>query len=104
MQRYTHLSPSALESAIRVMNRKPGGLVLPHHHSCPKPFKIKNDRMVEPDKVCSRCGGRVAVEVIRHEREGVCFASFVVGTCRECGKTFNEAEVLALKGPGPVGG
>ena len=41
------------------------------------------------------------VEVIREEQERVCFAAYVVGTCRSCGKTFTEAEVLTLKERGP---
>ena len=52
---------------------------------------------MEPSKTCPRCGATVDVEVIREERERVCFASYVVGTCRSCGKTFTEAEVLSLK-------
>jgi hypothetical protein len=51
-------------------------------------------------KICDRCGGRVDVEVIRHEKGG----TSVVGVCRNCGVTFDEAAVLRLKGPSPVGG
>ena len=52
---------------------------------------------MEPSRACPRCGDTVDVEVIREERERVCFASYIVGTCRSCGKTFTEAEVLTLK-------
>jgi hypothetical protein len=54
---------------------------------------------VEP-KVCSRCGGVVELEVMRQEKGGTA----IVGTCRGCGARYDEAEVLKLKGPGPVGG
>jgi uncharacterized Zn finger protein len=54
---------------------------------------------LEP-KVCSRCGGAVELEVVRHEKGG----TSVVGTCRSCGATYDEAAVLKLAGPGPVGG
>jgi hypothetical protein len=51
-------------------------------------------------KVSSRCDGVVQLEVIRHEKGG----ASVVGTCQQCGATYDEAAVLKLKGPGPVGG
>jgi hypothetical protein len=59
---------------------------------------------MEPTKVCSRCGGEVVVDVVRERKGNNTFTSFVVGTCQSCGATFNEAEVLKLAGPGPVGG
>jgi hypothetical protein len=48
--------------------------------------------------VCSDCGGEVDVELIgeRRDERTVCFARFVVGTCRSCGRTFTEAELVAL--------
>lgn len=54
---------------------------------------------MEP-KVCSRCGGVVEIEVVRHDKGG----TSVIGTCRGCGASFDEAEVFKLAGPGPVGG
>jgi uncharacterized Zn finger protein len=54
---------------------------------------------MEP-KVCSRCGGTVEVEIVRHEKGG----TSVVGTCRKCGATFDEASIFKLAGPSPVGG
>jgi hypothetical protein len=54
---------------------------------------------MEP-KRCSRCGGLVNVETIRHEKGG----TSVIGTCRGCGATFDEGDVLKLTTPAPVGG
>jgi hypothetical protein len=59
---------------------------------------------MEPTKVCARCGGAVDVEVVRERKPDNTFNSFAVGTCRSCGATYTEAEVLKLAGPGPVGG
>ena len=52
---------------------------------------------MEPEKICATCGGTIDVEVIRADTDegSVCFVSFVVGTCRSCGRTFTEAELLA---------
>jgi transposase-like protein len=52
-----------------------------------------------PQKVCSSCGGDVDVELIgEHKDEStICFARYIVGTCQSCGKTFTEAELLALE-------
>jgi hypothetical protein len=54
---------------------------------------------MEP-KVCSRCGGVVETETVRHEKGG----TSIVGTCRQCGATFDEAAIFKLKGPSPIGG
>lgn len=54
---------------------------------------------MEP-KICPRCGGAVELEVVRHEKGG----TSVIGTCRGCGASFDEAAVLKLEGPPPVGG
>ena len=51
-------------------------------------------------KVCSRCGGSVETGLVRHEKGGTSIA----GTCRTCGATFDEAQLLGLAGPGPVAG
>jgi C4-type Zn-finger protein len=55
-------------------------------------------------KVCSRCGGQVDVAVERHQRPDGTFVSYAEGVCRSCGTKYDEASLLALEGPGPVGG
>jgi uncharacterized Zn finger protein len=52
-----------------------------------------------PGKVCSGCGGDVDVEVIGEHRDEstICFARYLVGTCRSCGRIFTEAELVALE-------
>lgn len=55
-------------------------------------------------KVCSRCGGVVHVTITRRQRPGGVFVSYAEGVCQSCGHRFDEAEILALEGPSPVGG
>jgi ribosomal protein L40E len=55
-------------------------------------------------KICSRCGGAVDVSIAQHRRPDRTFVSYAEGVCRSCGATYEESELLALKGPGPVGG
>jgi hypothetical protein len=52
-----------------------------------------------PRKLCSGCGGELDVELLgeREDESTICFASYVVGTCRSCGRTFTEAELLVLE-------
>jgi hypothetical protein len=54
---------------------------------------------VESSKVCPDCAGTVEIEVISEPKSEsrICFASFVVGTCRQCGRTFTEAELEQLE-------
>ncbi len=59
---------------------------------------------MDATKICSRCRGTVDVDIVRQEKPDRTFVSYATGTCRACGATFNEAELLTLEGPGPVGG
>ena len=55
-------------------------------------------------KTCARCGGDVDVAVSRHQRPDGTYVSYAEGVCRSCGARYDEAALLTLKGPGPVGG
>jgi hypothetical protein len=46
----------------------------------------------------------VEVQIVREEKADKTFVSFATGTCSSCGATYDEAELLKLEGPGPVGG
>jgi hypothetical protein len=46
----------------------------------------------------------VDVQIVREEKADKTFVSYATGTCRTCGATYGEAELLKLEGPGPVGG
>jgi hypothetical protein len=53
------------------------------------------------EKTCTRCGGVVAVTIVRDAKGG----TSAVGDCRRCGAHYDEPELLQLPGgPGPVGG
>jgi hypothetical protein len=56
------------------------------------------------EKICSQCGGAVHGGITRRQRDDGTFVSYAEGVCQSCGRQFDEAELLTLEGPGPVGG
>jgi hypothetical protein len=59
---------------------------------------------MQDSKVCGRCRGVVDVVITRKERPDGTFISYAEGLCRSCGHRYDEADLLKLEGPGPVGG